>query len=268
MAGGVIALFVAVLVAVTVAGGSAPKHAGASTARTPAGAALVGQLTGVSQAEADAVGVGSDLAAPRVLTGEPALTFDGKPGALYIGAEFCPYCAADMWPMIVAFSRFGTFSGLQLTSSSAWDVHPSTATFSFYGSTYTSDVVAFHTVEAATTDTTGPGTRRSLEAPTSAGARLWSTYDARFGSAEGYPFLDIGNRVFLLGAGFDPSLLSGLDQSAIAARLSNPADPVTKAVVGSANYLTAAICSVTGQQPATVCRASGTLAAAKALGLS
>ncbi len=34
----------------------------------------------------------------------------GKPEVLFVGAEFCPFCAAERWPLIVALSRFGHFS--------------------------------------------------------------------------------------------------------------------------------------------------------------
>ena len=45
---------------------------------------------------------------------------------LYIGAEFCPYCAAMRWSMAVALSRFGTFTPLHGIHSSSTDVDPST----------------------------------------------------------------------------------------------------------------------------------------------
>ena len=45
----------------------------------------------------------------------PALTADGKPEVLYVGAEYCPFCAAERWPVVVALSRFGTWSGLSAT---------------------------------------------------------------------------------------------------------------------------------------------------------
>ena len=46
---------------------------------------------------------------------------DGKPGVLYIGAEFCPFCATERWAMVNALGRFGTFSGLKITNSSTTD---------------------------------------------------------------------------------------------------------------------------------------------------
>jgi hypothetical protein len=48
-----------------------------------------------------------------------ALTQNGKPEVLYIGSEYCPFCAAQRWAMINAFSRFGTFTGLTTTHSSS-----------------------------------------------------------------------------------------------------------------------------------------------------
>ena len=67
------------------------------------------------------------------------------------------------------------------------------------------------------------------------------------------------------GASFDPQLLAGMSHRQIAAALSDPTSPVAKAVDGSANVLTAALCEVTGQQPTAVCTAPGVAAAAKTL---
>jgi hypothetical protein len=76
---------------------------------------------------------------------------------LYVGAEFCPFCAAERWPLLLALSRFGTFSNLKESHSSAADVFPNTPTVSFYGSTYESDYVAFTPVETATNQRSGNG---------------------------------------------------------------------------------------------------------------
>ena len=65
-----------------------------------------------------------------------------------------------------------------------------------------------------------------------------------------------------------PAILAGLDQQEIAAKLTNPTDPVTEAIVGTANYLTASICAETGDQPASVCSAAGVHKAAAAMKLS
>jgi len=38
---------------------------------------------------------------------------------VYIGAEYCPYCAVERWPLIVALNRFGTLTNLGLPGQPA-----------------------------------------------------------------------------------------------------------------------------------------------------
>jgi hypothetical protein len=75
-------------------------------------------------------------------------------------------------------------------------------------------------------------------------------YDGTQGSI---PFVDFGNRYMISGASYTPQVLAGLSWSQVAADLSNPSSPVAKAVDGTANYITSAICSLTGNVPANVC---------------
>ena len=99
----------------------------------------------------DSVGASApatDLGAlPTVLTGQPVLKSAGKPEVLFVGAEYCPFCAAERWPLIVALSRFGHFTGFKNMQSAQLSVFPDTQTFSFVGSTYTSRYLAFTGVE-------------------------------------------------------------------------------------------------------------------------
>jgi hypothetical protein len=53
---------------------------------------------------------------PTPVSGPP-LTENGKPEVLYVATEFCPYCVAENWALIVALSRFGSFSGLSTSRS-------------------------------------------------------------------------------------------------------------------------------------------------------
>ncbi|HEY2213493.1 MAG TPA: hypothetical protein VGH31_00450, partial [Acidimicrobiales bacterium] len=85
-----------------------------------------------------------------------------------------------------------------------------------------------------------------------------SSYDT---SSATFPLLDIANRYVLVGSSFTPSTLAGLSQSQIAADLAVPQNPVAQAVLSSANEITAAVCTVTGQRPGKVCHARGVLAA-------
>ena len=56
-------------------------------------------------------------------------------------------------------------------------------------------------------------------------------------------------------------------RDAIAGALDNATSPITQAIVSSANYQTAAICTLTNQQPGNVCSTSGVMKAAKAMGI-
>ena len=89
------------------------------------------------------------------------------------------------------------------------------------------------------TTTSAPGTRKLFQPLTTAQSNLWQKYSSQFGETTGYPFVDFGNKVFVLGPSYDPGVLAGLDQQEIAAKLTNPTDPVTQGIVGTANYLTA-----------------------------
>ncbi|HEX9034101.1 MAG TPA: hypothetical protein VF834_19850, partial [Streptosporangiaceae bacterium] len=50
-------------------------------------------------------------------------------------------------------------------------------------------------------------------------------------------------------------VLAGLTWSQIASKLKNPTDPVAINITGAANYITASICKMTNNAPATVCTA-------------
>jgi thiol-disulfide isomerase/thioredoxin len=192
--------------------------------------------------------VGAGSSGPQYFkkVGGPALTSGGKPEMLYIGAEWCPYCAAERWAMAVALRRFGTFSPLAGVHSSSADIYPNTATLTFYRSTYTSKYLVFTPVEQQDVN------HNPLQAPTAAQKALWAKY---LPPGNSYPFIDIGNRV-IAASTYSPQVLQGLTWSQIAADLHKPSSPVAQGANGSANFFTAAICSITGNQPSYVCNAA------------
>jgi hypothetical protein len=54
----------------------------------------------------------------------PLLYSKARPEIIFLGAEFCPYCATERWSIVMALSKFGTFSHLVGTTSSSTDVDP------------------------------------------------------------------------------------------------------------------------------------------------
>jgi thiol-disulfide isomerase/thioredoxin len=214
-------------------------------------AAVARNITSVPASTLASVGTGSlpTSGLPiKPITGGP-LTASGKPEMLYIGAEYCPYCAAMRWSMAVALSRFGTFGPFNGTHSAANDVYPNTPTLTFHKQQYSSPYLTFTAVENL------DGQHKLLQPLTKAQKALWTTYGTTQGSV-GYPFIDFGNKVAITGPLYLPTMLDGLTWAQVASKLKNPNDPVAKAVDGAANYVTASICRMTGNKPGNVCSAA------------
>jgi thiol-disulfide isomerase/thioredoxin len=248
--GGVLVALVAVIGIFIYLSAQSSSGAGSTYPATPANPTVVKEVTNVASPVLAAVGTGSGQVQnpPTAISGSPPLLTgpNGKPEVFYDGGEYCPFCAAERWGMIVALSRFGTFHNLSQTSSSSSDIYPSTPTFSFYHSSYTSQYLDFVSLEEQSYQGT------ILQQPTAAEKQLITSYNG----GGSIPFVDIANRYSLSGASYSPQVLSNLDWQSIADTLSNPQSPVTQAIVGTANYLTAAICQATNQQPASVCQAA------------
>ncbi len=269
-AGSVIAVIAVVVAFIVFKANSKPSTSASSSGSSITGSALssvVSTVTSVPTSTLDTVGNGGSAvsAKPIPVKGTAAtLTSGGKPEMLYQGAEYCPYCAAERWAMIVALSRFGTFSGLQTirsatqNGSGSTEPYPATPTWTFAHATYTSKYLTFTPVEAYTNiPDTSTGFYTTLQKPTAAQTALLTKYDAppyvSSADAGSIPFIDFGNKSLIIGASYNPGILSGLSWSQIAADLSNPSSSVAKSIDGVANYMTAAICKMTGNQPASAC---------------
>jgi len=189
---------------------------------------------------------------PKPITAPP-LTEAGKPLVSYFGAEYCPYCAAERWPMVTALLKFGQFTDLGATHSASNDVLANTATFSFHGSSYSSPFLSFSGVETET------NTGAPLDTPTPEQQQIVQTYDNVpyvSGSAAGkIPFIDFGGKAIQSGASYDGGLLQGKSMSEISAAVADPTSKIGEQVLASAGLFTQQICQLTGNQPAAVCSA-------------
>lgn len=145
----------------------------------------------VNPAVLAAVGTGDVQNPPKPISGSPPVLKGptGKPEFFYFGAEYCPYCAAERWPVVVALGRFGTFSQLYKTASASDDTSPNTPTFSFYHSSYTSQYIDFVAVETQGNQRDSSGNYPTLQTPTAEQQQLVAKYD----SSGGIPFVDIAN---------------------------------------------------------------------------
>jgi Domain of unknown function (DUF929) len=227
------------------------------------------EVTQVPASVFNTVGVSSTLVVPHnvfaIGSHEPSFTekVNGVvlPASFYYGAEFCPYCAATRWGLVIALSRFGTFANNRLYNmwSSATDsAGPNTPTFTFYGVKYSSPYFAFTGYEVE--DRNG----KALAVLPSNVHTLVNKYNQNLS----FPFMDIANKTFLVNSAFDPLTLGGYTtQGAIASALKDTTSPVTQAIISTANYISAGICASAKNPPASVCHSSGVQAAATALGL-
>jgi hypothetical protein len=235
---------VAVLVAVKLASGPTRPRSGAQA--SAATGSVASDVAGVPASVLNQVGLGAVSSAPKALSGA-ALSTDGKPRVLFIGAEWCPYCAAERWPLAVALSRFGTLTGLGQVTSSPTDVYPSTATLTFHGASYASSYFSLTAKEVYSNQVQGNG-YAPLDSLDTADLQLYTS------AGSGFPFLDIGGRYLFNSASYNPQTLAGKTQAQIAAALADPTSAIAKA-----------ICSTTGNQPAAVCSSSGVVTAARRL---
>ena len=281
LAVGLVVVVVAGLVIIKVASGGTTN--GGSSAFQPTDPTTFHELTKVPASIFNTVGVTSPavlVSAPLTLKNQPLLTSTTSTGAklpevLYIGAEYCPYCAAQRWTTIIALSRFGTWSGLGNMTSSAIDYAPNTPTFTFVKSKYVSKYLVFKSVEESTNVfNSAINNYNPLQKPTAQEAALIKKYDTgkyvpgltvqQDGSI---PFITYANKFLVAGASYGPLTLAGSTRSDIAAGLSNTISPITQAIISSANDQTAAICTLTKQQPRSVCTSSGVKAADKAMSI-
>src|SRR5579859_1377453 len=245
----VVLVIVLAFILIKISQGSPSSGSSGGVRGTLLPASVASQVTGVPAATLDKVGKGSVpgfTAAPFVPGSGSTLTSGGKPEMLYIGAEFCPYCAAMRWSMAIALSRFGKLTPLHGIHSSPTDTDPNTATLTFYKTGYTSSYLTFTPVENLTVS------HALLQSPTKQQNALWAKYEPD-PSTRGYPFIDFGNKLVMKGPIYDAAILAGKSWSQIAASLKDPSSPIAQSVDGAANYITGAICRMTNNQPASVC---------------
>lgn len=288
--GVVILVLVLVLVRVTSSpNSSSSSSSGIATGRDPAlaSAEYVKAVTTIPASVFDSVGTNGEtvksLGNLTVTKGQTLLTSGGKPRFVYVGAEFCPYCAVERYAMIAALSRFGTFSHLHETSSGSSDGN--IPTFSFYHASYKSPYLVFTPYEEEDRQEPSP---QPLVTPPRSVLSLYAKYDGNASGqpstpfnktgGSGIPFLDVANRFTSVGATsalYAVANSGNLDNGGpgrlqLANALRSPGSSLgkyvnAKAFIADANYLTAEVCAVDGGRPSAVCSSAGVQAAAKQL---
>lgn len=232
---------------------------------------VVADATGVPAATLDAIGAPGppEVAAPAAVGGTTTLRQGGLPVVAWVGAEFCPFCAAERWALVVALSRFGQLGHLGVATSSKQLVFPGLASLSLRDATYRSRWVALQAVE--TYSASGTGSDPTAFARLQGVPGLIADQARRFDvpplapAMGSLPFVDIAGRSVVVGSQFSPAMLTGRSLGAVAGALGRADSSLAQAVDGAANELTAAICEATGQLPADVCGSPAARAGASRL---
>ncbi|WP_154562582.1 DUF929 family protein [Cutibacterium porci] len=178
-------------------------------------------------------------------TGNP-IGGSGQASLLYVGAEFCPYCAMERLSLTAALSRFGKFDGLSDSVSSSREKDmASIPTVTYRNSTYSSKYVRFSPVELQDSD------GNKISDLTSEQRKVFQKYDPK-----GYiPFLYWGDSVTEIPAQIQS--LSNKTSSDAMGLIKNPDTDESKKVIGGANLMSAEICKRNGGRPASVCTSKG-----------
>lgn len=165
-----------------------------------------------------------------------------KPIVVYVGAEYCQYCAISRWGLVLALDRFGNFSGLEYMHSSVGEFN--LATFTFVHAKYTSQYFTFEAYEAA--DRNG----NPLSPPPTNYTSIWQGVNS-----ESFPFVDFNNRFVLKGSLIpDPTIIQNRNHTQIFADIRS-GDVVGQEILQSANMITGVICKMMGGVPSVVCSA-------------
>ncbi|HJZ37998.1 MAG TPA: DUF929 family protein [Solirubrobacterales bacterium] len=237
--GGAVALFLA-------GGGSG---GGDATGSVPAGAVVSRSIPAGAQPASDAASVA--LGEVRRASEEPLLD-GGKPLVFFMGAEWCPFCASERWGLVKATSRFGKWSGLkELRSREGQDYFPALATYDLSKATYTSRYLNIRHIEVATVEGDPLQKLGSFE------EELVNGYD----KLGGVPFLFASGSPgrYTVELGFSPGLLDGQSFDSLRKEVAAEArTPAVEAIDGQAEAITALICKIDGQQPASVCSKGST----------
>jgi len=165
----------------------------------------------------------------------------------------------ENWPLIVALSRFGQFTGLTTSRSPEFEHIAPVDSWTFYGSHYASPYLSFVPVEqysnVLVNAKANPDAResyRKLQQLTPAQQALFARYD----KTRATPFLDFGNHAAQTGSGPIPvQLMTGKSWRQLAAALRQPSTDLGSALLTEADSLTAELCRLTGDRPAAACPA-------------
>ena len=176
------------------------------------------------------------------VTNEPLKRSSGKSLVFFMGAGFCPFCAAERWAIFNALSNFGKWEGVIEGISAGHDEkYLNVPTLNFARAKYTSDYVEFIGRETAD---------RNFEPLQDLNEKDYEILDT-FNPDQIIPFLLIDGQFMQVGSGYSPAILEGMNNEKVKVELENPVSVVGKAIRTEIDNITALICkSISGKADA------------------
>ncbi|MGA2462384.1 MAG: DUF929 family protein [Candidatus Bathyarchaeia archaeon] len=175
-----------------------------------------------------------------------AIKRDGKLFVFFMGAEYCPYCAAERWAIVRALQKFGQWSGLNQTMSAARDEQfLNLPTYDFTEATYTSTHIEF--VSRETKDREFKPLQKLLKTE----EKLLHKYNPK----KEIPFILIGGRFMQIGSGFTPKIFIGHTFRQTETELKKSESEIRKTIDEEASCIAALLC-VSGLPPE-LCKETG-----------
>jgi len=167
----------------------------------------------------------------------------GKLFVFFMGAEYCPYCAAERWAIVRSLQKFGQWDGLKQTISAARD-EPflNLPTYDFTQATYTSPHIEFLSREIKDRDF------RPLQKLLKSEEKLVH----KFNPEKEIPFLLVGGRFTQIGSGFTPKIFIGHTFRQTETELKKVESEIRKTIDDEANIISALLC-ISGL-PSEVCK--------------
>jgi thiol-disulfide isomerase/thioredoxin len=171
---------------------------------------------------------------------------NGKLLIFFMGAEYCPYCAAERWAIVRALSKYGQWSGLKQTMSAARD-EPflNLPTYDLTEATYSSPNVEFVSREIKDREF------KPLQKLLKTDEKLVRKYNPE----KVIPFLLIGGRFMQIEAGFSPKIFIGHTFRQTETELKKFESDIRKTIDDEATIISALMC-VAGL-PAELCKETG-----------
>jgi hypothetical protein len=177
----------------------------------------------------------------------------GRAQFFYVGGEACQDCAAQRWAIVAALSRFGKFERLDTIISSGGHI----ATFTFHSFSYSSQYIDFVGLETTDNQVTQS---QFLDHMSSTQQQIYDKYGQPpyidKDQAGKLPFINIANQQVSTMPYFSAQLLSGRSYQDILDQLKDTNSATARSILGTANFLTSAMCVATKNQPVNVCSAA------------